>query len=485
MSKLYGLIPAAGKGTRARPYSNMIPKGMLEINGVPNLQRTVEMMRDQLQISEIVIVVGHLGQTIIDYLGDGTQFGVSIRYITNTEIDRGLAWSVLLGAETLDDYFCVILSDECYVDSNHHELKSPEYRRGIATCVLKEVDDKELIKRNYAAFIKGGEIESLVEKPEKVDNDILGCGTWLLSPEVIPVLRQAFEKSPHNYVEFVSFLGSLCGGTSSVLPFWLKGSYVNINDRDSLASAAFNERSYRFEEQRKSLLIYSEGIEENISFSLERYKRVADLTRIYLIVPHDNVIETTACAHGAEIIRCPPGCELYGEKIRYALDQVEGDILILTEADYAFPARDIEKLMAYLKEADMVIGTRTTRKLMQRGNDLQGAVRFANVLVAKIMELLWWRFEGRFTDVGCTFRAVWRSSYTSIRDDLSTAGPEFSAEMIVAMLSRRMRILEVPVNYNNVSRALNARYRNMNTLFRFLRMLVVKRLQTIGFYSSK
>ena len=485
MSKLYGLIPAAGKGTRARPYSNMIPKGMLEINGVPNLQRTVELMRDQLEISDIVIVVGHLGQTIIDYLGNGEQLGVSIRYVTNNAIDRGLAWSVLLGAETLDDYFCVILSDECYVDSNHHELKRFDYRSAIGTCVLKEVDDKEVIKKKYAAVLKGKEISSLVEKPGKVDNDILGCGTWLLSPETTPLLRDAFEKSPHNYVEFVTFLGTLCGGKKPMLPFWLKGSYVNINDRDSLATAARNERSHRFNEQRKSLLIYSEGVEDNISFSLERYKRISELDKLYLIVPHDNVIETTGRAHGVEIIRCPPGCELYGAKIRYALDLVQEDILILTEADYAFPARDIEKLLAYLKEVDMVVGTRTTRKLMQRGNDLQGTVRFANVMVAKIMEVLWWRFEGRFTDVGCTFRAIWRSSYESIRDDLSSTGPEFSAEMIVAMLNRRMRVLEIPVNYNNVSRALNAKYRNLNTLFRFLRMLMINRVRAIGSHSKK
>ncbi|MCI5139284.1 MAG: nucleotidyl transferase, partial [Candidatus Electrothrix sp. AR1] len=37
MKKLYGLIPAAGKGTRARPFTSALPKSMLDINGVPNL----------------------------------------------------------------------------------------------------------------------------------------------------------------------------------------------------------------------------------------------------------------------------------------------------------------------------------------------------------------------------------------------------------------------------------------------------------------
>ena len=38
MTKLVGLIPAAGKGVRARPYSDMIPKGMLKIGGRPTLK---------------------------------------------------------------------------------------------------------------------------------------------------------------------------------------------------------------------------------------------------------------------------------------------------------------------------------------------------------------------------------------------------------------------------------------------------------------
>ena len=60
MRKLYGLIPAAGKGTRARPYTSEIPKRMLEINGKPNLQRNIELMRDQLGISDIVIITGYM-----------------------------------------------------------------------------------------------------------------------------------------------------------------------------------------------------------------------------------------------------------------------------------------------------------------------------------------------------------------------------------------------------------------------------------------
>ena len=158
------------------------------------------------------------------------------------------------------------------------------------------------------------------------------------------------------------------------------------------------------------------------------------------------------------------------------MQQIDSDIIILTEADYAFPARDVHKLLSYLQEADMVVGTRTTRQLMEHGVDLSATVRMANILIAKLMELLWWHFEGRFSDVGCTFRAFWRTSYLKIADSLEAPGPEFSAEMMLLFLRERMRIFEIPVNYRNVSRALNKRYRNLTTFMRFLKLLAVKRL---------
>ena len=38
--------------------------------------------------------------------------------------------------------------------------------------------------------------------------------------------------------------------------------------------------------------------------------------------------------------------------------------------------------------------------------------------VGKLIEVLWWPVEPRFTDVGCTYRAIWRDAYLKIRDYL-------------------------------------------------------------------
>ncbi len=476
MPKLYGLIPAAGKGTRAGSYTANLPKSMLEINGVPNLQRNIELMRDQLGIEDIIIIVGYLGKVIKGRFQDGRQLDVRLHYIENNELDRGLAWSILLGRQFIDDYFCVILSDECYIGSNHHQLLDFPYRSFFATCFVKEVDNLEIIKKNYAVKLRDDRIQQLVEKPLHPENNILGCGTFVFSPEIFPVLEQAFAQSTNDYVEFITFLNETCRHGKAIAPFQLTGNYVNINDRDSLYRANYHERSMHFAGYSKALLIYSEGTEKNVGFTINRYRKVSALDSFYLLVPFENTIAEEAQKLGVNIIRCPPGIDRYGEKIKYALQQIDSDIIILTEADYAFPARDVHKLLSYLQEADMVVGTRTTRQLMEHGVDLSATVRMANIFIAKLMELLWWHFEGRFSDVGCTFRAFWRTSYLKIADSLEAPGPEFSAEMMLLFLRERMRIFEIPVNYRNVSRALNKRYRNLTTFMRFLKLLAVKRL---------
>ena len=474
-NRLIGLIPAAGLGTRVRPYSELMPKSMLPINGIPNLQRIIELMRDQLEIHEIVIITGYCAEVIEDYFAGGQALGVVIRYVRNTALHRGLAWSILLGRELIDGPFCVILSDECYVDSNHHELKETSIRGAFATCGVMEIDDVDLIRRNYAVALEGPRITRLIEKPRHLDNDLLGLGTFLFSPEIFAELEQAFTGAPDEYVEFVSFLDQMCRQGREIKAFPIRANYVNINDRDSLFQAKFNQRNQLLGRKSIALLIYSEGHEQRIGFSLKRYGAVEGIEDIYLVVPTDNSISAEAEALGVKVITSPPEVTGYGAKLRYALDQMTADLVLLTEADYAFPRRDIEKLLAYIREADMVVGTRTTRQLIEQGADLQGVVRLANVVLAKVVELLWWRFEGRLTDVGCTFRAIWLSSYREMRDSLKADGAEFAVEMIIEALNRRMRVIEIPVNYRNISRSLYRKYRNRKTFFRILGLMMRKR----------
>lgn len=477
MQQLVGLIPAAGKGTRAYPYTKKTPKCMLEINGVPNLLRTIMLMRDNLKIHEIYIVVGYQGETIQEYFSDGKKFDVQINYIENDAIDKGLAYSVSLGKKFINDYFLIILSDECYVNSNHYELLSAPFREAFATIAIKEVDNKLLIKQNYSVEIQHDYITKLIEKPKILTNNILGCGTFIFHPGIFQYIDHAFESADGKPVDFITLINNQCCQAEKVRYFKLKGEYVNINDRDSLHIAKYYVRENYFDKNEITLLIYSEGDEEDIEFTINQYKKAPCIDNIYVLFPEKNSIEDIVKSSGVKSIKCPPKLRLYGEKIKYGLEQIPGEIFIITEANYSFSNRDISKLIAYIKEADMVIGTRTTRQLIQQRSNMRGIVRLANILLAKFLELLWWDYECRFTDVGCTFRALWKSTFYKIKENLVSKGPEFSVEMNLEILRARDRIIEIPVNYYGRSYSLYRKYQNLNTFFRMFQLICLRSIR--------
>ncbi len=162
-SPLMGIIPAAGSGIRARPYTYEQHKGMFEIDGKPNILRLIEIMRDDMGITEIVIVLGYMGESIQTYFGDGSALNVRLTYIDNHHLDKGWAWSVLLAKPYLGGrHGCVMLADEFYIDSNHSDLAAFDYGSYSAVCTVKKVDDPALIKKNFSVEKDGLRVIRLV-----------------------------------------------------------------------------------------------------------------------------------------------------------------------------------------------------------------------------------------------------------------------------------------------------------------------------------
>lgn len=152
---------------------------------------------------------------------------------------------------------------------------------------------------------------------------------------------------------------------------------------------------------------------------------------------------------GAEVIaESAPG---YGSAIRAGLDHVfesGADIAAVTEADGSFRARDVWKLLHYLDDCDMVLGTRTTRQMVDQAGNMDRKLRLGNIAMAKLLELFWFLpHEPRLTDVGCTYRALWRRAWDPIREGTRETGPQFSPEMICEAYRHGMRVIEIPVRY--------------------------------------
>ncbi len=236
-SNLVGIIPAAGSGIRARPYTYEQHKGMFLIDGKPNLQRLIETMRDEMGIEEIVIVLGYMGDSIQAHFGDGSQHGVRIHWVENNHLDKGWAWSVLLAKPFLGGrQGCVMLADEFYLDSRHAELAALDPDSYDAAVTIKTVDDPELIKRNFSVEKDGDRVIRLVENPVALPNDILGMATFIIGRKVMDELESAYDGG-RPMIEFVNFIDDMIRDGHRVVAFDLGGEYVNLNDVASLEAA--------------------------------------------------------------------------------------------------------------------------------------------------------------------------------------------------------------------------------------------------------
>jgi glycosyltransferase involved in cell wall biosynthesis len=203
-----------------------------------------------------------------------------------------------------------------------------------------------------------------------------------------------------------------------------------------------------FQGRTVSLVIPAYNEEETIGAVVEEFRQSPFLDEILVVDNNckDRTAEIAARA-GARVVReTRPG---YGSALLAGMSAAKGDILALVEADGTFRARDLPKLLAYIDDAGIVMGTRTTRQMVEQGANMRFHLRWGNVVMAKWVELLWFRpHEPRFTDVGCTYRALTREAFLKIRPLLTETGPTFSPAMMCAALRTRCRIIEVPVTYS-------------------------------------
>ncbi|MGE0145725.1 MAG: glycosyltransferase family 2 protein [Planctomycetota bacterium] len=202
-----------------------------------------------------------------------------------------------------------------------------------------------------------------------------------------------------------------------------------------------------YRDRTVSLIIPAYNEEETIGAVVEEFRAVPQIDEV-LVVDNNCKDRTAEIARekGARVVaESRPG---YGSALLRGMREAKGDLLVLTEADGSFAARDVDKLLVYLEDADMVMGTRTTRQMVEQGANMRFFLRWGNVFMAKYLQLLWLRpAEPRFTDVGCTYRALTRQTFLAIENLLRETGPAFSPEMMCTALVARRRVVEIPITY--------------------------------------
>lgn len=136
----------------------------------------------------------------------------------------------------------------------------------------------------------------------------------------------------------------------------------------------------------------------------------------------------------------------FGWGYRKALAEATGDLIIMTEPDGTYDhKRDLHKLLLYSGDFPVVFGTRTTQALIGEGANMGLFLKWGNVFVAKLIEVLF--NTTHLSDVGCTLLLLSREALEQIQPHFSIGGNHFSPEIVILLALKRIPFVEIPVHY--------------------------------------
>jgi hypothetical protein len=186
--------------------------------------------------------------------------------------------------------------------------------------------------------------------------------------------------------------------------------------------------------------------------AVKDFRRQPGVVKV-LVIDNNSTDETAdlAAAAGAAVVR--ETRQGYGYScvrgLSEALKVPEADVVVLTEGDGTFVAEDTSKFLAYIDDADLVVGNRVVRGLVDHDSQMDHFFTWGNMAVAMLLRLRFW--DGRFlgpaglTDVGCTFRAIRRDALERILPDLQVGGNHFSLHMLLVAMAHDLSVVEIPI----------------------------------------
>src|ERR671915_262176 len=158
---MQALILAGGEGTRLRPLTSTVPKPVVPLVDRPFIAFMLDWLHGH-GIDDVVMSCGHLASGVRNVLGDGSAFGLRLRYMEERE-PLGTGGALKFAEPLLDERF-VMLNGDVLTDLDiTAQLDQHERTGAVATLALTPVEDPS----NYGLvrLTADGQVSEFVEKP--------------------------------------------------------------------------------------------------------------------------------------------------------------------------------------------------------------------------------------------------------------------------------------------------------------------------------
>jgi mannose-1-phosphate guanylyltransferase/phosphomannomutase len=184
---MQGVILAGGNAAQLHPWTPDAPKPLLPFFDRPVMEYAIRLLAKH-DIKDVIITTSYLAKDVMRYFGNGSRWGVSIRYSIESE-PMGSAGAVKLVQGMISDTFVVMSSDIVTDLDLRAAIQSHKSTRSIATVLLHEVDDPTPF--GVVACDQSGRVSRFVEKPRSTEafSHTVSTGIYILEPEALSSIR--------------------------------------------------------------------------------------------------------------------------------------------------------------------------------------------------------------------------------------------------------------------------------------------------------
>jgi len=220
------VILAGGKGTRLRPYTTVLPKPLMPIGERPILEILIRQMSAK-GFKDIIVTTGYLAELIMTFLGDGSKFGVKIKYSKEAK-PLGTAGGLGFIKDDLSGDFLMVNGD-LLTTLNFADLV--DYHRknqAVATIALK----KRQIHIDFGVIELEGStnnIKGYAEKPTM--ESFVSMGVYVLNTDVLKYIK------PDEYLYFLNLIQILMAAGQTVKGYVFDGYWLDIGRPDDYEKA--------------------------------------------------------------------------------------------------------------------------------------------------------------------------------------------------------------------------------------------------------
>ncbi len=184
---MQALILAGGEGTRLRPLTTTVPKPVVPLVDRPFIQFMLDWLIGH-GVDDIVMSCGHMASGVRNVLGDGTAFGIQLRYVEEPQ-PLGTGGALKYAEPLLEDRFLMLNGDVLTDMDLTAQIAQHERTGARATLALTPVEDPSAY--GLVRIGDGGEVQEFVEKPspDQIDTHNISAGAYVLERSVLELLE--------------------------------------------------------------------------------------------------------------------------------------------------------------------------------------------------------------------------------------------------------------------------------------------------------